>query len=549
MTTNEAAASLASAPSSARVGRSSRRLVASTVSIAMVVVAVAIALGLFDGAARSLVVPDSMWNATRQVLAGSVALIVLGWFFTMQHHEGYLAALWVTSARLPGIIAAAWLLAYLTPPAVGMATTASLGVGLWCAVAAWLLLAVPFRRVAMPATAQSQAYGEILNRFHQLRARCEACSHAAAGVERSAAERSAQAEAIRHLATISRMFDLDGDGVPPTRARRGSLGWASGTSYVTAWEALNRADEALLEIEPNESIIGEALHDMLRLSGSSIRNAGYLQTALRAAVRHLDPQADRDYFVPQLGRPDERPARHDDVRRPEAPLDGQAATTRPTTATTQATTATAATARVVPLDDDAIARAVIREVRHAVNDYRDVRRAGLIRAHNRLLRTILVTGISADILLGLVIVEGVKPSTLGTAAALFLVGGVVGLFNRLRIEGGSGAATAPDYGLFDARLLHTLLISGLAGVGGVFLMSAAPIAGAAFGAGGQAVTPLSIDQVFDVGSNRLAIIVAAVFGLTPDLIIGRLRQQVDALKEDLSTSEAATQREPAAVSQ
>ena len=48
-------------------------------------------------------------------------------------------------------------------------------------------------------------------------------------------------------------------------------------------------------------------------------------------------------------------------------------------------------------------------------------------------------------------------------------------------------------------------------------------------------------EVFNPATNRLGLLVAAVFGLTPDLIIGKLRQQTDALKQDLSSSEAASQ--------
>jgi hypothetical protein len=97
----------------------------------------------------------------------------------------------------------------------------------------------------------------------------------------------------------------------------------------------------------------------------------------------------------------------------------------------------------------------------------------------------------------------------------------------------------PDYGLFDARLLHTLLISGLAGVGGVFLMSAVPAASSIVSPNAVAVGLTPLGDVFDPEKNRIGLLIAAVFGLTPDLIIGKLRQQTDALKQDLSSSEAA----------
>jgi hypothetical protein len=187
--------------------------------------------------------------------------------------------------------------------------------------------------------------------------------------------------------------------------------------------------------------------------------------------------------------------------------------------------------------DEVVMKEVIREVRHAVNVYRTSHASALIRAKARLLKAILITGIAADVLLALAVLMQVPRSALATAAVFFLVGGVVGLFNRLRLEGDGGPAMTSDYGLFDARLLGTLLISGLAGVGGVFLVSAAPLANVANGSGADAVMPLS--QVFSLDENRVGLLVAALFGLTPELIVGQLRKQTDALKKELSSTEAA----------
>ena len=515
----------------------SRGALAGSAILVVAVLAVAVVAGIADGAAVGLGVPIEMWQAFRQGLGGVVVLVALGGAFAVVYREAYLAALWITAARVPGFIAVGWLLAYLAPPAAGLPPTAPLAVGLWFALLVWIATTVPFRRLAMVPTAQAQVYGDLVVRYNQLRSRCEACSAVLAnGGSQSVAAVVGREESIRQLALVRRMLELPDDGMPkPIIAEDtpGALAWATGVGYVSAWEALNRADEALIDVESAPAAIGEALHDMLRLSGSTIKNADHLQDALRAAVRHFDPEADRLYFYPQRRR------RDDQAPGSDPSVAGGGSATAP--ASERAPAATSTTGRTSSPESDAVAKSVIREVRHAISQYRDGRRAGIFRARGRLLRTILVTGVAADVLLGLVILERVPQSELATAAAFFLVGGVVGLFNRLRLEADSGVATDQDFGLFDARLLHTLLISGLAGVGGVFLMSAAPGAGAVLGSQAPTVSLPPLEEVFNPATNRLGLLVAAVFGLTPDLIIGKLRQQTDALKQDLSSSEAATQ--------
>jgi len=506
----------------------SRQVVRIALGLALGALGVAAVVGALDVAASAVGVPTMMWGAFRLAIAGVSLLVAVGGLLSLLYGEAYLATLWITAARLPGLVAVAWLLAYLVPPAGTVPAMTTLGIGLWFATLSWLLLTGPFRRMAMVDTAQTQSYGELVVRYNQLRSRCEACSESlgswgppplGAAVGR--------AEAIKQLSLVRETLGLPDDrlaSMTPAERGPGAIAWATGTGYNTAWEALDRADEALIEVEPPSAVIGEGLHDMLRLSGSTIKNADRLQDSLRAAVRHFDPDADQLYFYPQRRRMDD----------PFPPPAGASSSVAPI-----AVTETAAQTPAGKALGDAAARAVIREVRHAVSDYRDSRRAAIVRARNRLLRTILVTGIAADVLLGLVIVEHVEQSTLAAAAAFFLVGGVVGLYNRLRLEGATGVATSADYGLFDARLLHTILVSGLAGVGGVFLMSAAPVAGAVLGTNAQTTAPMALDQVFNPETNRLGFLIAAVFGLTPDLLIGKLRQQTDALKQDLSTSEAA----------
>ena len=165
-----------------------------------------------------------------------------------------------------------------------------------------------------------------------------------------------------------------------------------------------------------------------------------------------------------------------------------------------------------------------------------------------------------------------------SVSVLYLVASLIGLFNRLRIES-SHTPKVDTYGLYVARLLTGPLLSGLAGVAGVYLIALAPTflgplsAGSASipaastvpaasalpgasaagrqpaaqpgGASGcrqgiQIAAPKPLAEVFNITTNQLALLVAAIFGLAPGLLTTRLQAQVSRLERDLARSEPAT---------
>jgi hypothetical protein len=141
------------------------------------------------------------------------------------------------------------------------------------------------------------------------------------------------------------------------------------------------------------------------------------------------------------------------------------------------------------------------------------------------------------------------------AGAFYLVGAIVGLFNRLYSESGEGAAIE-DYGLSWARLLLTPVLSGLAAVGGVLIT--AMLIGVVNGsilmprpgppgaepaqpppaAASQPAEPARPDAIFSLDRYPFGLVVAAVFGLTPGLLIRRLKSEGEIYKDDLQRSEA-----------
>jgi hypothetical protein len=184
---------------------------------------------------------------------------------------------------------------------------------------------------------------------------------------------------------------------------------------------------------------------------------------------------------------------------------------------------------------DMTARTILRVVLHAINDFRDSRRAEMIRAKNRLLLTIFVTSLLAYGIEVVVLFAGAPPANLLAAILFFFVGATVGLMDRLRREAKTSSAV-DDFGLFEARLLHTPLLSGLAAVGGVLLVNVAPALATALSASpGTGVDAVSLAKVYDL-SNVGGILVAGVFGLTPGVFFDGLQKQTDVLRKDLEST-------------
>jgi hypothetical protein len=167
-----------------------------------------------------------------------------------------------------------------------------------------------------------------------------------------------------------------------------------------------------------------------------------------------------------------------------------------------------------------------------------------------------------------------------TAGILFFVGAIIGLFNRLYLDGHTDSGVE-DFGLSTARLVSTPLASGLAAVFGVLVSVllpglldgvlpasgtptptpptsaiVAPSPQVAFsGASGQLVPvaspsapavqlpgkTVSLGDVFDVQRYPFEVVLAAIFALTPGLLITRLQRQTDKFKADLNSTQASQQ--------
>jgi hypothetical protein len=413
--------------------------------------------------------------------------------------------------RAAFIVSMSWLLPML-PAVAALATVAAyLGglarsgpdavfVALVATAIVWLLLAAGTTDRTRPSGAQVRAFSELRVQTDQLSGRLGV-------IAQSVATTPDLEEARTSLWRAKDVLDED----------RPSGQWAAAIGYVNTWRTLHRCEEAMIYVEAAERVVSTALVDDLRLDGSAIPGRDRLQRFLQAAVHDIDAEAAERY----LGM------KRDGERKP---------------------TNTSDNANQLA---DSQARSMLREVRRAINDFRDARTEDIIKTRNVLRRTFAFTAVVAYTLLAVAVLVGAPASAVATVTGLFLIAALVGLFSRLN-NTKVGTSTVDDFGLEDAQLLAGPLVSGIAGIGGVVLIAAAPVAAAALSAtsttGGVAASSLDFTAVFDLSKNPLSVVFAAVFGLTPTLFLSRLQDETEQLKKELRSSYVADKaaQDPAA---
>jgi hypothetical protein len=273
--------------------------------------------------------------------------------------------------------------------------------------------------------------------------------------------------------------------------------WIAAIGYIALWQRMHRADEALVDIEPRSQVVSDALDDEWRLRDSTIDNHADLLTDLEAARQYLMTQGVAD------------------------------GATRGIRSETQA-------------------RALLRKVRYAIDDFRDKRRAALVRARDLLMGTMIITELFAFALLALAVVNGAPRSAVVAGIVFFLVGALVGLFNRLAQQAGSGTM-AEDYSLAGVGLVLTPTLSGLAAVGGVALTGMLAMSGLTglvqpngTATASAPVTVPMLADIFDLNRFRIGLLIAALFGGTPAILSGRLQQLTQQYQKDLKSTDPSS---------
>lgn len=357
-------------------------------------------------------------------------------------------------------------------------------------IATWLIAALVASRFTGADQANPVLYADLSGQAASLRARIDA-SCPADPADPSAA--AACQEARAHCLALESQLGLLEDG-PPAAA---GPSWTTGASYVGTLRRVHRAEEALFTVAPVATVVAEALYDRSRLAGSTIGNRTELLAAGAIALRALD--------------------RGSSMLVPSAPMlaEGQGELS------------------------DAAGREVIRRIRQAINEFRDDRSSELVRLRRRLTQSLLFTGMTAVIVLLFAIMAAVPIVTILGGVAYYLIGALVGLLQRIHGEL-ELESSVEDFGLSTARLLLAPLVSGLAAVAGVTLISV--VSGRPFGLYLVEPSPDPLGtllDVFNVMRYPFGLIVAAAFGLAPGILLRRLKTVGDSLKTDLQSSEAA----------
>ncbi len=378
--------------------------------------------------------------------------------------------------------------------------------------------------------------------------------------------------------------------------RQTGLQWVTRSGFNAAWTHYHVADATWIEASPTSSVVALAMGDILRLESSEIPLRPNLQADLWRAVTDLDPKLDpyvealvsADVLRIKSGTTGATAATttvattttatttSGSAAKPRSGklLERLRAKCRSGTVSNSAKPVGASDSTMV--EQELRARAVIQAVHNAVNDYRGLRWAELARARWQLVLTTTIAGTFSLLVLGLALLQDVPTNHLVAGWAYFLVGAVAGLFLRLR-QAAEEEHVADDYGLESARLNQTPLLSGMAAVIGVVLMaslagstlgdvlppgdnlpSPGPTASATVDAWAavdnaspspsapaspspsatpcpleETATTAKLEVAFDLGEYPIGLIIALIFGLTPNLVLQRLGATAAEAKKEL----------------
>jgi hypothetical protein len=394
----------------------------------------------------------------------------------------YITGLVVSSIMLPGIAGAITMTLLLIehPFRISASPRRCFLFGTLIAVGVWLVCGWFFRRFGDASTADGAAYKDLASRTL------------------AAWKKDTDGRATAALTLAGRALGLTPPGRPAT-----GVEWASGTGYLAVTRLVHSAEEALIDQQTNDEAVCEALNAWLSLRGSKIPGAAKRTAQLEVAIRSLGGEC----LLPT-------------ARRPGRPRRGGLARRR--------------LRRRLRVEDCKLtvplAKAVIRNTRQTINEYRDGLRNELITIRTALFGSVLATGTMAYLLLGLGLLGGIEgrkeKGPVVAAVAFYVVGAVVGLFNRLHTGGRGGGRADDDVYVTTIRLIQTPLFSGLAAIGGVIVSSLATA--------GTKGTLSTLDDIFKV--SVASIVTAAVFALTPNLLVNILVDRAKKSKQDLAAS-------------
>jgi hypothetical protein len=374
---------------------------------------------------------------------------------------------------------------------------------------------------------------------------------------------------------VTSEIDADLDSIDKRLNSQG-LHWLS-TGYVSMWDRVNKADEAMIDVLPRARVIESAKLDEMRLDNSGAPESENLKKLLEKAIETLislettgtaslgtkgpKPSSEQNresnleqsmaqamivlledgidssnhpastkkplykrilYSIKGNSRPD--PHQRDKVNKLQQNL-------------AQAMLALLKQAALPPNpsppQSEQEARADIRKVKAALHDFTNKRWDGLVRARNVLVVTAFLTSVFTYILVAIAILAPVTPIQIEQAIVFYILGAIVGLYKRLYDEKNTDNAV-DDYGLTMTRLIVTPLLSGLAALVGVFLVTIL-----SFSITSHNISPstaqVMIGDIYDFTKNPQNLVFAAIFGYVPNLVLSILQSKSEDIKGQLKS--------------
>ena len=443
----------------------------------------------------------------------------------LRFFRGYGSALIMGLPILPIAVSAITIGIYLSNPSDSGWVSVLYGIVL--TYIGWWLISLLLIPLTSPQNANSRSYGLLDSRLNQLATRLNVIHNEVDEKKLPEYQQVALNEAHDKLDEITTdLYESD------TR-----LPWVRGYAYVNAWGSLHRAEEALVEVEPVEMTMRGAMHDKMAIAGSQIGNRDELLDKMGYAVKRLVPPSMAKLFKPFVAAAAESDNESPEIQKLQQEVQQIAEHLKLKLGEDH----TSSQKPQAPLDaeDEARARLTLREVRRALNDFRDHQWEGVVRARNNLLSVTFVTGLGTHILLCIAIlamapVNGSTAAdrmTIISAVAYYMLGAIAGLFGRIS-QASIANIGVDDYGLSLAQIMSRPLYSGLAGIGGVLLSSTVLSVSTQNG--------LSMTQSIFTLNRPDFLIVAAAFGLTPNLIAGSMQNQTNKLLSALRSSKTTT---------
>jgi hypothetical protein len=460
----------------------------------------------------------------------------------------------IVLAPVGPLIAAIITLSLLVNPPWGLDGGDLILVSLAFGFGGWAVLAIVGAGRATVRTANSRVYHDLANAVSWLDSTLARIDRPDTPAIADEVDRlRAEVYEVRAILRVYPMYDLPASRRPSPQtvgveasAFKGEVHWLLGTAYNELYRRIHLIEADLLLLCPSEELLSFAVEDYFRLADSQVNRHELWQYQIERAIAMLGEDPREHFHRPVPGRI-------------TVPLAG-------------------ATVDVAGLTG---ARFLLREVRTAVDEFRDSSFEGLVRLRGRTTWTLFAASLTVYISLITAALCGVDSKLLVGAGAFFITGVLVGLLNRMLTEQ-QLASDIEDYGLSTVRLFQTIVISGIAAVLGVVvatygvyavdqasvvpavpdtarpntptLVTAPPVTPAATVTATATATPTSpggdatagqrgetqapaLSEIFDLGRYPVLLLVAAAFAVTPGLVLRRLEASSTSLKQEIKSIE------------